>query len=169
MKKILLLLVAIACASSGCEKDDICDSNTATTPRLIIEFNDINNPSLSKNVPNLAIIGEGSTEYIAFNGVSRIEVPLKLSSDVTRYKFILNYGNTVNPASINEDNLEFRYTRNNIFISRACGYKTIFVLDNQNPYTLTDAATADQLWIQNITLLQPNILNENETHLQISF
>ena len=36
MKKILLLLAFIALSS--CEKDDICDATTITTPRLIIEF-----------------------------------------------------------------------------------------------------------------------------------
>ena len=169
MKKIFLILVAIAWSTSSCEKDDICDAATATTPRLIIEFYDITNPSLTKNVANLAILGEGSQQYLGFNGVSKITVPLKTTSEITRYKFILNYGNTVNPEVVNEDNLEFHYTHSTIFVSRACGYKTIFTLDAQNPYILTDAAAPDGLWIKNITLAQPNILNENETHLKISF
>ena len=169
MKKLLLLLIALAWSFSSCEKDDICDVATATTPRLIIEFFDITNPALPKNVTKLAVIGEGSDEYIGFDAKSRIELPLRSTTDITKYKFILNYGNTVNPEIVNEDNLEFRYFRNNIFVSRACGLKTIFVLDADNPYTLTDASIPDELWIKNITLVQPNILDENETHLKISF
>ena len=36
MKKIILLLFVIALSFSGCEKDDICDADTVTTPRLVI-------------------------------------------------------------------------------------------------------------------------------------
>lgn len=168
MKKILLLLVAIAWSSSSCEKDDICDANTATTPRLIVAFYDISNPSVEKNVTNLAIAGEGLTEGLVFNGVSKIQVPLKTTADITNYRFILNYNNT-DPSLVNEDELDFKYQRSNIYISRACGFKTIFVLDNTNPYTLTDGPTADQFWIKNISVNQPNILNENEVHLKIYF
>lgn len=168
MKKILLLLVAIAWSSSGCEKDDLCDENTATTPRLIINFYDVSNPSVPKPVTNLVIIGEGQATGIQFND-SSVAVPLKTEADVTKYKFILNYGNTTNPEFVNEDDLEFSYIRNNIFVSRACGFKTIFVLDGENPFIQTDAATPDGLWMQNITVMQPNILNENEVHLKIYF
>jgi len=166
MKKLLLLLVAVAWSSSSCEKDDICDSATSTTPRMAIDFYDITNPSLAKNVTNLVIVGEGLETGLRFNGISKILIPLKTTTDITKYRFILNYGST-DTSIINEDNLEFHYTRSNFFISRACGFKSIFILDSENPYTLTDAAEPDQIWIQNITLVQPNILTEDETHLKI--
>jgi hypothetical protein len=169
MKKILLLLIAVAWTSSSCEKDDICDANTPTTPNLIINFYDISNPTLDKAVTNLVIIGEGLETGLKYNGVNSIKVPLKTTTDITKYKFILNYGNTANPEIVNEDNLQFNYTRNNIFVSRACGYKTIFILDNESPFVQTDAATLDGLWMQNITLSQPNIIDENEIHLKVSF
>jgi len=40
MKKIFLLLFVFSLL--GCEKDDICESTTPTTPRLVIEFYDFN-------------------------------------------------------------------------------------------------------------------------------
>jgi hypothetical protein len=168
MKKLLLLLIAFAWSSSSCEKDDICDANTVTTPRLVIDFYDVTNPTLAKSVTNLAIVGEGLTTGIIFNGVSKIKVPLNIAADLSKYKFILNYGNA-NASLINEDELQFDYTRNNVYVSRACGYKTVFTFAETNPYTQTDAATADGLWMKDITVTQPNILNENETHLTISF
>ena len=168
MKKLLLLLAAVAWTSTSCEKDDICDQNTATTPRLIIHFYDVNNPTLDKTVTNLAIVGEGLTEAILFNGVSVIQVPLKTTFDVTKYKFILNYGNTQNPEIVNEDDLEFHYSRNNFFISRACGYKTLFTLYATNPYILTDGPNADDFWIKTVDVSQPNISNENEIHIKMS-
>lgn len=49
LKKIsVLLILALVWISSGCEKDDICDPATATTPLLVIDFYDITNPTLKK-------------------------------------------------------------------------------------------------------------------------
>ncbi len=158
----------IAAIFSGCEKDDICAETTATTPRLIIDFYDFTNPTLTKNVTNLGVIGEGLDTFILFNGVSKVQIPLNLTQDISKYQFILNYGNS-NAAFINTDNLQFDYTRNNVFVSRACGYKTIFTLSEASPFTQTDATIPDGLWMKNITVLQSNINNENETHLSISF
>ncbi len=168
MKKIVALLIVLASTFTACEKDDICDSTTGTTPRLIIDFYDVTNPTVPKNITNLGIIGAGLPTGILFNGVSRIQVPLDISEDVTQYQFILNYGNA-NTTLVNTDNLQFDYTRANVFVSRACGFKTVFTLNGTNPYTLTDAATPDGLWMQNITVTHLNILNENETHLTITF
>jgi hypothetical protein len=116
----------------------------------------------------LGVIGEGVETVILFNGVSKIQIPLDLTKDISKYQFILNYGNS-DPVFINTDNLQFDYTRNNVFVSRACGYKTLFTLSPTSPFTQTDATTPDGLWMKNITVLQSNINNEDETHLSISF
>jgi len=168
MKKIIILFIVLSIAFSSCEKDDICAETTATTPRLIIDFYDITNPTLTKNVTNLGIIAEGLNTVILFNGVSRIEVPLDITKDISKYQFILNYDNS-NPVFINTDFLQFDYTRNNVFVSRACGFKTIFTLNPTSPFTQTDSDFLDGLWMKNITVLQSNIFSENETHLRISF
>lgn len=168
MNKISILVFLVAIMSGGCEKDDICAETTATTPRLIIDFYDITNPTLTKNITNLGIIGEGINTVILFNGVSRIEVPLDITKDISKYQFILNYDNS-NPVFTNTDFLQFDYSRNNVFVSRACGYKTIFTFNPTSPFTQTDSALLDGLWMKNITVLQSNIISENETHLRISF
>jgi hypothetical protein len=163
----------IALSFSSCEKDDICDANTVTTPRLVISFYDINNSSISKNVTNLEIIGEGMTEGITFSGStlingSTVSIPLKTDADATTFKFILNFGST-NTALVNEDILKFNYVREELFVSRACGFKTEFTLDPLAPYVHTDAASTDQKWIQYIAVKNSIIANENETHLEIYF
>ena len=173
MKKIILLVLAIAFIFSSCEKDDICDANTITTPRLVISFYDINNSSVLKNVTNLSIFGEGMTEGVTYKGStlingSTVSIPLKTDADVTSFRFILNYGNT-NTALVNEDNLQFNYTRSNIFVSRACGFKTEYTLDPITPFVHTDATVADEKWIQYIAVKNSTIDNENETHLEIYF
>ncbi len=164
MKKILFLLF-ITITFIGCEKDDICIDET--TPRLILEFYDISNPSNLKNVVNLKIKGVGLTDDLGtFNNISKVELPLKIDDLTTKYSLILN-STGVNP---NEDFLQFNYTHQNIFVTRACGYKTIFELDAFPTGVIkTDAATPDGFWIQDINILTTNIETENETHIKILF
>jgi hypothetical protein len=175
MKKIILLL-ALALSFSGCEKDDICDANTPTTPRLVITFYDITIPSLLKNVKNLKVVGAGMPNGIIFNpsapeeskywaNGNTISIPLKANENTTSYSFTLNSGD---PTLVNEDNIKFDYTRQDFFVSRACGFKTLFKLD-PTPFTHTDAAVADQKWIKYISVEKSNIENENETHIKIFF
>ena len=164
MKRILALLLITICLS-GCEKDDICTDDT--TPRLILEFYDISNPSILKPVVNVLVTGEGQTALGTFNGVSKIELPLDITNDTTKYSLILN---STSLSGANEDFLEFNYTRQNVFVSRACGYKTIFELNaTPNGVVKTDALTADGFWIQDINIQTTNIETENETHIKIYF
>lgn len=168
MKKIFLLLVVVF-SLSGCEKDDICDATTVTTPRLVIEFydNNIATPTL-KNVTGLNVIAQGYTTPITFNGVSKIQIPLKTTDDTTTFRFILN-GSDSDPTNDNEDLLQFNYTRNNIFVSRACGYKTLFNLNDTNPIIQSEPTTPDGIWMNTITIVKSNLESENEVHVQIRF
>jgi len=166
-------------ASSSCEPDDICDPNTPTTPRMLIKFYDKSNPSIRKKVTNLKVIGEGKTEGVVFNpsGVNEakyltsadsILLPLNTDADIVKYKFTLNSGNK-NPLLVNTDNLEFKYSRESIYVSRACGFKTIFNLDLNTPFTLTDTTPADDMWIYYVIVAKNNITSENETIIKIFF
>ena len=147
MKKILTLLLITIFSFSGCEKDDICDANTSTTPRLVIQFYDFSNSTVLKNVTNLKVIGEGMTEGIVFNGnLNTVSIPLKTTENSTTYRFIFN---SDSPSS-NEEEIKFEYTRENIFVSRACGFKTIFSLDK---------ISSDLLWIKDIRIEKSNIVN----------
>lgn len=179
MKKILFIIIVIAFTFSGCEKDDICDPNTPTTPRLVISFFDRTN-STPKNVTNLKVIGKGMTQGIVFNENALVEsdkyltngntisIPLKTNEDTTTFRFILNANNT-NLDFVNEDVIQFNYTRQNIFVSRACGYKTIFTLNRNNPLILTDSDNPEGLWMQGVYVEEPNIEFENETHIKVYF
>jgi len=165
MKKILILLF-LTIIFSGCEKDDICSEDT--TPRIVLEFYDIANPANTKNVSGLKVTGVGqSTAYKTFTGVSKIELPLNITTNTTKFSLLNNSNSsTLIP---NEDFLEFNYSKQNIFVSRACGYKTTFDLNATDGVVLTDATTPDLLWIQDIIIQNTNIDNENETHIKIYF
>jgi hypothetical protein len=169
MKRIYLLLLVVVFSFSGCEKDDICDPATATTPRLVIDFYDVNTttPTL-KTVTNLGIVAPPLTTGISYNGVSRIYVPLKTTADTTTMYFIQN-GADADLTNNNIDVLTFNYSRNTIYVSRACGYKTLFNLNASNPIVQTEPATPDGAWIQNIVIVKPNLETENEVHVQIYF
>lgn len=169
MKKLKIIFTALVIANFfwSCEKDDLCDEKTPTTPRMIIEFFDDNNPSETKNVVNLGIIAEGETEGLLFNGVSKIQVPLKTTAEITKYSFVLDSQNPV-IALQNEDKIEINYTHKDEFISRACGFKTLFTL--KNPNGIIEATDPDPTeWIQQILIQKHNILNEDEVHVKIFF
>lgn len=167
MKKIQFLIICLLTITfSSCEKDDICEATTATTPKLIIEFYDILNPTVKKNVTNLAIKEINTTASLTFTGTSKIQIPLRTSQDLTQYSFILN---STDITIDNEDYLQFNYTRQNLFVSRACGFKTNFIFDSSAPFVKTETSIPDGYWIQNVVINTFNIVTENETHVKIYF
>lgn len=177
MKKILLLFV-LTITFSACEKDDICTEDT--TPRLIVEFYDISNSANLKDVLDLKVKADGADDFIVFDSTldvddpdrylfngNKLELPLQLDGNSTVYHLTLNSNSTSNA---NEDILQFNYTPENVFVSRACGYKTIFTLDaNPNGVVQTDATLPESFWIRSFTILTTNIATENETHIKIYF
>ena len=164
--KQILLLVLFTLTLSGCEKDDICDENTSTTPNVVIEFYDAASPNTLKNVTNLKVVANGFTEALTgTSAVSKIKVPLQTNLDATTWQFIQN-GLDNDATNDNEDILNFTYLRETVFVSRACGYKIVYDLTNSN--TNLVATDADN-WIDHITIIQPNIDTENETHIKIYF
>ena len=182
MKKIICLLFLIAFTLPGCEKDDICDPDTDTTPRLVIEFYNAANRLELKPVANMKVIADGEENGIVFNpaatdasrylanNITKISVPLNTATDSVRYRLILNSGNV---TFENTDTVEFFYQRNSVYVSRACGYSIFFDLNDTNgspAYLLNDGLPdAPEAWIKDIDVLNYNLTNENETHLKIYF
>lgn len=167
MKKIVIITLSLLLTVSfwNCEKDDICAEGTPTTPRLIIEFYDAANPTVLKNVTNLGVIESTLTEGFGFTGVSKIQVPLRTTADFTSLNFIQN-GSDTNTTNDNIDAITFNYDRVDEYISRACGFKTLFFLNDTNAIVLTPDSNN---WIQNIIITQTNIETENEVHVKIYF
>ena len=167
MKKIVLITLSLLLAFSfwNCEKDDICAEGTPTTPRVIIEFYDAANPTVLKNVTNLKVTETNLTNGFGFSGVSKIQVPLRTNTEETILNFIQN-GNDTNTTDDNTDEVIFNYVTQEVYISRACGYKMTFELDAIDGTVITPDANN---WIQNIIVNQPNIETENEIHVKIYF
>ncbi len=150
MKKQIILLLLLIIAVTSCEKDDICID--AVTPNLIIRFYKDTIPTELKNVQLDSVWAINKSKLSNYKGIETdsIAIPLNLNENSTKY--ILE-NNTV------KDTIEFTYTRSDVFVSRSCGYKTIF-----NDFQI-DSNTNN--WIKSITINNTTITNEKAAHINI--
>lgn len=164
MKKFLFL-IALLFISNSCSKDDICDPEIAVTPLLIITFKNFENRDLSKAVPNLIVTTNynPSEEIINTTSVDSIAIPLRTAVGDTSYQF------TSIDTSIDTnitDVYDFTYGREDIYVNRACGFKTIFTnfIATENE---EDPANDVPSWILELAVQQINIENEIQAHITI--
>lgn len=162
LKIVLVLLFAFGL--TNCEKDDICDPNLTTTPRLVIEFYSQQNQSVLRSVTNLSVKSPDVTGAMLFNGVSKIEIPLKTFQNNTTFEFTLN--STATDGTINKDTLHFNYTTQDIYVSRACGFKTNYNLSQNSGIQIV---TDEDNWIKNKTIIKTKIESENDVHIKLFF
>jgi len=160
----IVVFIALAFYISSCEKDDLCADGTLTTPSLIIEFYNRSNRTELLPVDGLKYFAEGRVDTLSPGTVSRIRVPLKTDLLSTKWGFIWNRPSTTGVRP-NLDYLEFKYIVNQEYISRACGYRATFLLDNDtfedpNPIITNGNST---LWINDVEIVDPNVIDEFET------
>lgn len=143
---------------TGCQKDDICPGGTETTPMLIIEFYNNDDPLTLKVVKDLVVFASNKKDdtLIRFKTTNSIEIPLKSDENFTEYHFISNAGN----ENENEDIVKFSYTPSPIYLNRACGFKIQYL--NLN---LTIEGETDENWIKSDVVVHQNIENEIEAHI----
>lgn len=148
MKKYITIVVIAIFTILSCEKDDICIENT--TPSLIIRFYDNDLPTEVKGVENLTVWINGKDSIYLNQTLDSIVLPLDLTQDHTLYKL---------SANLIEDEIDLSYERNDIFVSRSCGYKTIF----EN----LQIASSTSNWIKNIEITNLTIENDTAAHITI--
>lgn len=153
-----LFLAAFIFVAQGCQKDDICPEGTETTPLLVIEFYDAEDPSQLKAVQNLLVQADGEEVFLGPETVNKITIPLKTNEGVTEYRFIRNSGRSTE----NEDRISFSYDPAPEYLNRACGFKVNF--ENIDANTLPD----EDNWIVSEVILQENVENETEAHISIT-
>jgi len=106
---------------------------------MILEFYDISNQENIKVVPNLFVQGVDNesplSNFTGNSAESKVELPLKTNENSTQFSFIKDYAindnGTPNDTSDdfvtgNEDLITINYITENVYVSRACGYKTIY-------------------------------------------
>jgi hypothetical protein len=171
MKKtslLLFLLFTIGMVIS-CERDDICSGTTPTTPKLMIEFYDRVDTETVKFVPQIRVQGVNNIEILeGYNAVNvqKLELPLRTDTTATQYRLRRDYSNNNNGTpddpsddfpNGNEDIITIKYTTENVFVSRACGYKTVF-----KNVSLTIEPDSDN-WITSRQSVTDNQSVEDET------
>lgn len=146
MKKFSTLIIISILVILSCEKDDICLEET--TPNMIIKFYDFENKTDVKAVSGLTVWADTKEDYFSGNVDSIITIPLDLNNDFTLYKMT---------TGTFKDSINFVYNRNDIFVSRSCGYKTI--------YEEMEIESASDSWIKEIEVINTTI--DNDTIAQI--
>jgi len=161
IKKLVSLFLFINIVF-GCTKDDICTGETLTTPKLIITFKSKINPNISKTVADLTVttIVENDTITI-INSVTTdsIAIPLQTGFDFTNFQFIKD--NTTSNDG-NQDLVNFSYQREFVYVNRACAFKTYFT-NLISEFVIEE----NENWIQEMSVINSNVENENETHVII--
>lgn len=148
MRKYLILLFILSFTLINCEKDDICIETT--TPKLIVVFYNNEIPAEKKDVASLTVSADGKGNIYENKSLDSIAIPLDLSQNSTLY--IFKSGALI-------DSVNFTYVRKDVFVSRSCGYKTIF--ENLK------IESRSSNWIKNDTLKNTTIDNETAVHLTI--
>ena len=143
---------------NSCEKDDICLSDTPRSPRLIVKMVDKDDPTLYKSANGL-LIKVVDNDSINTQSSDSIILNLNPYKNYTQFEFILNQGS----ENENIDTLQINYSINNIYIDRACGYKTSFIF-NSNALTLINEKNN---WIESYLILKDTIINEEQAHMAI--
>jgi hypothetical protein len=151
-----LIAIIFIIALTSCERDDICTE--AITPHLVVRFYDSANPTQTKNVSNLSIFVDSlGTDVLIGSVISStdsIAIPLRIDEDLSKIKLSKNISGTDLA-----DDFKLNYSRSAVFVSRSCGFKTIY-----ENLTVSDLTTN---WIQNISVNKSIIDNETEAHISI--
>ena len=169
MKQILAIFFLLMCVFS-CEKDDICPADTPTTPRLFVEFYDNAIQENLKNITGFRVQGVGNDDVLdGYNVVTanNVLLPLLTTENETQYKLHFNYAVNDNGTpedtsddfvTGNEDIISITYDTEEVYVSRACGFKTIFTniditieIDSDNWLISREPTTINQIIIDETT------------------
>jgi len=175
-KVLIIPILLIAALSISCERDDICSDATPTTPRLIIDLYDSENPDTKKNVFDLVVIGVDNDDFLPdyiFQDVDDLILPLRTDDNTTEYILVkeatVNDNGTPDDSTDdfvdgNQDRIILNYSREQVFVSRACGFKTIF-----ENVTLTIVQDDDNWMLSRVPLTDnQSVIDETTTHFNIS-
>jgi hypothetical protein len=151
-KRLNLVGLLLALSLIACEKDDICvDGDSAL---LQIEFRDVSNQEVVKNVAGLSIfLNEEVYQGIENKTVSKID--LALAADQTLYTSDL-----IKSGVDAADRIVLSVTPKMTYVSRACG----FVLEFEG---LSVRSLSQKSWISSIEVINESINASNAPHLVI--
>ena len=185
MKKIsILVLLIIVIANFSCERDDICAESTPTTPQLIVRFFNVANQENTKTVTDLRVYGVDdlgeATVIPEFDVVDTDSIALPLRTNANETTFILHRDYAIDDNDTPDDDTDdfetgnpdvvtVSYTTEQVYVSRACGFKTIF---NDIVFSIEQEIEDpdDDLgnWLQQFIITATNNTVEDETAAHIT-
>jgi hypothetical protein len=162
MIKRIVFSFTLLLVFAGCTRDDICPEETATTPLLQIQFKDITDRTQSKTVTAFRVLINDADTLEIYLGESDtlVGIPLNTLATLSSFQFITNSSDS---TAVNTDIMTFQYSTADIYVNRACAFKTIY---NDLEVDL-EPESGDNNWIQDYTLLKTTIEDETDAHLTI--
>jgi len=161
MKKICLGVIALF-TLVACEKDDLCDGGESETPNVIINLFDRLNSETPKPAVKIALFTDNAKDSIFFKNQSKIEIPLKITGNETVWNVMLYDLNETNDTITKVDQIRFTYNPEALYVSKACGYKTIF-------HNFNATIPTNLNWIQSIYKLTSDVSNQDNAHIQLFY
>lgn len=155
----------LALGLSACEKDDICSGSESETPNVVIRLFDRLDPEIPKAAVKIAAIAEGFNDTLIFRSTSAIDLPLQINTSETTWNLVLYVPNVSNDTTHFRDQLRFTYTPEALYVSKACGYKTIFHEFN----AVKTTPISNETWIRSINRLTNELTNTDNAHLQLYY
>lgn len=146
MKKYITVIIIAITTLISCEQDSICID--ATTPFLVIRFYDYEDRSEIKPVLLDAVWAENKPFYLENKTLDTLAIPLDINNNFTIYNF---------DSDALVDQINFNYDRQDIYVGRSCGYKTIF-----NGLNIENSTNN---WIKEIEII--NTIIDNDTAAQV--
>ena len=157
-----LILVVFVC---GCTKDDICEESAPTTPLLVIEFRDALDRNQVKAVNELNILLTDDSGTAVFGTPTAndtlVRIPLNTEATFSEFQFIVNSTDTADERNV--DIVTFNYTREDVYINRACAFRVTY--NDLNLNVEDDGANTN--WILDANILKTTIEDETEAHITI--
>ncbi|MDO6597502.1 DUF6452 family protein [Oceanihabitans sp. 2_MG-2023] len=178
MKKLKIILIPVLILFTiflSCERDDLCSDDTSTTAHLYMQFYNSANTENLKNVLNFRAQGVDNDAVLSDYDVvtaNSVYLPLKTTETSTQFKLHNDYSindngtpddDTDDYVDGNEDIITIHYVTKLEYVSKACGYKTVF-----ENVTISIEDDGDK-WIDYILSTTDNepISNEDEAHFNL--
>jgi len=163
MKKKLNYIFALVLSLVfwSCEKDDICAQEDPNTQAVVLKFYDKTAPTKLKNPNDVIAYVDGIDLGVQLVDAT-LSLPLKADANTTTWNLVLN-ANDANVANRITDQITFNYQVEQQYVSKACGYKANFILNE------LDGVVVTHNWISSAEVINPNVVNPNEIHINIYF
>ena len=148
--KVLLICFFIL---FSCEPDDLCLETYPDTPKLIVKFFD--SASQESIIINNLKVEDIDRNLVLFTGsTDSISIPLNYTKQQTLLNFIFND---------NQDKVYVNYNTNEVYISKGCGYRMQYLLEN------IIVENDNENWINSLEIFNQNVVEESNHHVKIFF